>query len=142
MDKKRKIIICTAVNKRESLTLKIRNKICFVYNWFPQMVTKVTLPLNQMVIVNVTVWLLIFFLFKNILKGLDFLFVFKASAKVDSSAFWSMNKWSSVRDNFILFRIILGHFHSLLQQAASLGYSSLEHMVVLLCTEWNHTIKL
>lgn len=75
------------------------------------------------------------------MKGLDFLFVLKICAKVDSSAFWSMKKWSYVRDIFILFRIISGHFHPFLQQAASLACSFLEHMAALLCTEWNHTIK-
>lgn len=87
-------------------------------------------------------WLLNLFSFKNTLKGLDILFVLKAGARADSSVFWSMKKWSYVRDIFILFRIISGHFHPLLQQAASLACSVLEHMAALLCTEWNHSFKI
>lgn len=83
-------------------------------------------------------WFLNLFPFKNILKGLDILFVLRAGARADSSAFWSMKKWSYVRDIFILFRIISGHFHPLLQKAASLACRVLEHMAALLCTVWNH----
>lgn len=74
--------------------------------------------------------------------GLDIPFVLKAGARADSSGFWNMKKRSYVRDIFILFRIISGHFHPLLQQAASLACSVLEHMAALLCTERNHSFNM
>lgn len=88
-----------------------------------------------MVTVNVTLVTFKSFPLLKYFEGARLSICAQSWCKVDSSAFWSMKEWSYVRDIFILIRIISGLFHPLLQQAASLACSFLEHMAALLCTE-------
>lgn len=128
--------------KRESLTLKIRDETVLRVADFPKWLPELVLPVNEMVTVNVTYVTFKSFSLLKYFEGARLSICAQSWCQSRLLCLLEYEEMVLCRDIFILFRIISGHFHPLLQQAAFLACSFLEHMVTLLCTEWNHTTNL